>query len=617
MTELETFKKLWLTSKTLDALARKWFENPSEIQSQVIPLLLANEKNIIWQAETWSGKTAAFGLPLIERLNTGKNIQALILVPTRELAIQVAQEISSLQSNFVLRITSIYGWQSYEIQNRALRKGVDILVGTPWRVMDHMNRWTIKLDNISYFILDEADEMLNMGFIDDIKKIFSKTNTSKRVLLFSATMPSAILSVVKKYMWECQLVSVTKPQMTVAQTEQIYFEVNEKDKLEALCRIMDHEQDFYGIVFCKTKANVDFLFNKLHERWYIVQALHGDIAQKQRENILKLFKNKKIKILIATDVAARWIDVNDMTHVINYNLPDDPEKYVHRVGRTGRAGKTWKAISFVTASECRKIVFFQKATKAVIKRTDIPEIKNVIENKQNKLKSKIDDVIQAWSSEKYLKFAQELTKTNESEKVIAALLKMAYQNELNEDNYRTIEKLHSKWWWSYDKWNTRLFITVGRTAWYTAKSLVEYLEKESWVFGKYMDDVRVMDNFSFATVPDAQATTILAAFASKKQDGRSLVSMAKDPISSSDRGSSYSRRRDDWPRWNYSSRDRKPYNKFSKPYGSDRWYSKPSWDRYSKPGSTFKSWWDRYSKPWWYNSPRQPYKGNKPDRFPR
>lgn len=592
MTNLEAFKVLWLTSKTLDALAKKWFETPSEIQSQVIPLLLANEKNIIWQADTWTGKTAAFGIPLIELLTPSKNIQAIILVPTRELAVQVAEEISSLQSGTWLQITSIYGWASYETQNRALKRWVDIVVGTPWRIMDHMDRWSIKLDNLAYFILDEADEMLNMWFLDDIKKIFAKTKKDKRVLLFSATMPNEILSIVKKYMWECQLISAKKAQSDLAQTEQFYLEVNERDKFEALCRVMDNEPDFYWIVFCKTKADVDFLFNKLHERGYMAQALHWDIAQKQRENILKLFKNKKVKILIATDVAARWIDVNDMTHVVNYNFPQDPERYVHRIGRTGRAGKTWKAITFVTGSEYKKLWFFQRATKSDIKKAEMPEIKNVIKNKQTRLKSSIYAMIEAWNLDKYGEFVSELLVDNDANKIIAALLKMAYQNELSEDNYRPIDKAGTRQAYS-SNWSTRLFLAIGKLKWYSPRSLVEYIYQETGVSGRDIDDVRVMEDFSFVTVPSAKAEIIISKFKSQRQDWKSLVSIAKESSTAPSRDS-------------YDNK--KSYGKsYSRDSGSG-WYKGKS--NYGKPSSWY---WDKkyggwyWDKKYWWSSDRKSY----------
>ena len=337
-----SFFEFGLSQQMLDSLEKKGFETPSPIQTQVIPLLLAGQQNIIGQAATGTGKTAAFGIPLLEKLTPANNPQAIILVPTRELAIQVAEEINSLQAEkkHRLSILSIYGGQSYDIQLRALKKGVDIVVGTPGRVIDHLNRRTLKLQEVSYMILDEADEMLNMGFIDDIEEIFQHTNPDKKVLLFSATMPKPILNIAKKYMGEYQLVSVKSQQLTTTQTTQLYFEVREGDKFEALCRIIDIEPDFYGIVFAKTKLDCDFITTKLNERGYQAQGLHGDVQQKQRERILKAFKDKHTRILVATDVAARGIDVNDISHVINYSLPQDTESYVHRVGRTGRAGKT-------------------------------------------------------------------------------------------------------------------------------------------------------------------------------------------------------------------------------------------------------------------------------------
>ena len=438
---LEAFKQLGLSDKTLEALEKKWFETPSPIQLAVIPLLLGNTKNIIGQAQTGTGKTAAFGLPLIEKIKPIGHVQAIILVPTRELAVQVAEEISSLQTTKTLQITPIYGGQSYDIQNRLLKKWTDIVVGTPGRVIDHISRKTLKIEDISYFILDEADEMLNMGFIDDIEDIFKHTNKDKRVLLFSATMPKEILNVARKYMGEYELVSIKKDQLTTPQTEQIYFEVNERDKMEALIRVIDMEEDFYGIVFCKTKMDVDHLTARLNEKWHFVQALHGDVQQKQRENILKLFKAKKTKIIIATDVAARGIDVNDISHVINYSLPQDPESYIHRIGRTGRAGKTGIAITFVTASEFRKLVYFQRATQTTIKKWEIPAITDIIKTKKNKFQQNLNAIVENEGYKSTLEFAQQLLQDKSPEHVVAALIKIAYENEFNEHNYKSLDKV--------------------------------------------------------------------------------------------------------------------------------------------------------------------------------
>lgn len=570
MTEI-MFKDLGLSSRTLEWLEKKWFKVPSPIQAEVIPLLLANKKNIIWQAATGTGKTAAFGVPLIENLKHENHIQALILVPTRELAIQVAEEINSLQYPKNLSIVSIYGWQSYEIQNRALKKGVDIVVGTPGRVMDHLDRRTLKLENIKYFILDEADEMLNMGFIDDIETIFKQTNPEKRILLFSATMPREILGVAKKYMGEYDLVAIKKEQLTTTQTEQFYIQIQERDKLEALCRIMDKEDDFYGIVFCKTKMDVDNVFSKLHEKWYSTQALHWDVQQKQRENILKLFKAKKTKILVATDVAARGIDVNDITHVINFALPQDPESYVHRIGRTGRAGKTGTAITFITPSEYRKFVFFQKATNTEVKKIEIPAIEHVIASKKKKLKNNIEEMLAKGTDEKYLAIAQELLLEKEADHVLAALLKIAYANEFNEEHYNIITKISS----NPTQGKSRIFIALGKNAGYYPKTMVDFIMEETGIPSREIDDVRVLDDFSFITVPEHQSEVVLKALkgtasrakADKWWDNRGSRSSYRGDRGGDrwgDRSSSYrgDRRSDRWGSRSSSYRGDR---------GSDRW----------------------------------------------
>ena len=591
--EKVTFAELGLSIKTLEWLDKKGFKHPSPIQEEVIPLLLANKKNIIGQAATGTGKTAAFGIPMIERFDhrTDGQIQALVLVPTRELAIQVAEEISSLQTKRNLDVVAIYGGQSYEIQNRALKKWVDIVVGTPGRIMDHLDRRTLKLQNISYFILDEADEMLNMGFIDDIETIFKQTNPEKRVLLFSATMPKAILSVAKKYMGDYQLVEVKHNQMTTIQTEQFFIQISERDKMEALCRIMDKEEDFYGIVFCKTKMDVDNVFSRLHEKWYSVQALHGDVQQKQRENILKLFKAKKTKILVATDVAARGIDVNDITHVINFSIPQDPESYVHRIGRTGRAGKTGIAITFITPSELRKFTFFQKVTNASVTRMDVPAVSHVIDAKKKKLKESIDSMLEKGAHQKYIAIAQDLLLDKDPEHVLAAMLKIAYNNEFDADNYNHINKVEASPDRGFDRGDrgdrwprgngwARLFIALGKKAGYHNKALVDYLVEETGMQSREIDDVRVMEDFAFVTVPEAQVAHVL-------QTLKGISSRAKE-----DGNRSGGRSSGGFNRWgdrggrpsggsNYGRRDDKPrsFSGERKPFSNDRPKSFTSNDR--------------------------------------
>ncbi|MDD5016362.1 MAG: DEAD/DEAH box helicase, partial [Atribacterota bacterium] len=343
------FEHLGFSQKVLDAIYKKGFEEPSQIQALTIPVMLRNDTNIMAQAQTGTGKTAAFGLPLIEMINPHeKSVQALIITPTRELAIQVSEEISSFKGDSGIQVIPIYGGQSIDQQLRRLKKGVHIVVGTPGRVIDHIKRKTLNLKDIEYLILDEADEMLNMGFIEDMEEIMKHTNPQKRTFLFSATMPSRIKVLASKYMADYKFITVEKQQLTTNLTEQIYYEVKAADKFEALCRIIDIEEDFYGLVFCRTKNDVDSVAGHLIDRGYDADVIHGDISQAQREKTLDKFKKKKINVLVATDVAARGIDVYNMTHVINYSLPQDPESYVNRIGRTGRAGKQGTAITFIT-----------------------------------------------------------------------------------------------------------------------------------------------------------------------------------------------------------------------------------------------------------------------------
>ena len=470
MTNLEKFRVLWISEKTLKCLEKKWFQTPSPIQEKVIPLLLKWDVNLIWQAATGTWKTAAFGVPLADKIIEHKDYtQAIIMTPTRELAIQVADEIRSFLENKSINVVTVYGWQSYDIQLRELRKWADIIVWTPWRIIDHLNRNRIKLDKIQYMILDEADEMLNMWFIEDIKEILEHTNKNKNTLLFSATMPKEIINVAKKYMWDYEIVSVESSQRTTVQTEQLYFNVQYKDKLEALCRVMDIAPDFFGLVFCKTKIDVDEVTSKLLQKWYSVEWLHWDVAQSQRERIIQKFKSKKIKVLVATDVAARGIDVNDITHVINYCLPQNPESYIHRVWRTGRANKKWIAITFVSPSEAKRLPFFKKATKTDIKLEKIPNIEAVISSKKNQITKQIGGAIENNSYIKQIYLAKELLQNQDAETIIAALLELKYENELCKTKYKDIVDIkeriwgynkywYNKWsyrWWSNNRYNDR------------------------------------------------------------------------------------------------------------------------------------------------------------------
>lgn len=524
MNNLEKFRILGLSENTLNALSKKGFEEPTQIQGEIIPLLLQNKMDIVGRAQTGTGKTAAFGLPLIELIKEGmKTIQALILVPTRELAIQVSEEINSLKGNKRLHIIPIYGGQSIEQQFRSLKRGVDIVVGTPGRILDHIRRKTLRLEDISFLILDEADEMLNMGFIDDVEEVLKHTSPDKRMMLFSATMPDRILSLAKKYMGQYELVVVKKGEITTDLTDQIYFEVSDPDKFEALSRIIDVEKDFYGLIFCRTKIDVDTLVNKLIDRGYDVEGLHGDISQSQREKILDKFKKRRIDVLVATDVAARGIDIDRLTHVINYSLPQDPESYVHRIGRTGRAGKEGTAITFVTPQEYKKLVFIKRFTKTDIRREKLPKIRDVINIKKARIKDKIMDIIKSGNLDEYLKMSKELIEGNKAEDILSAVLKHAFQDELDERSYSEIKNI------SVDrKGKTRLFVAKGKKDGMTPWKLVDFIKNETKIDGKDIEDVGVFDMFSFITVPFEEAEIILETFKRKTKGKRAIVQRAKE-----------------------------------------------------------------------------------------
>lgn len=568
---MEKFKELGLSEATLKALEAKGFEEPSPIQQQTIPLLLEGEVDVIGQAQTGTGKTAAFGLPIIEKVSTaGRNVKALILAPTRELAIQVADELNSLKGRRRINILPIYGGQSIERQISSLRKGIDVVVGTPGRIQDHINRRTLSLDSLEFFVLDEADEMLNMGFVDDIEKILASTNENKRMLFFSATMPDPILKLAKTFMREnFKVVTVKKQQLTTNLTDQIYFELRRHDKFEALCRIVDIEPDFFGVVFCRTKNDVDEVSQRLSERGYEADGLHGDISQHQRERILTRFRKRIIKILVATDVAARGIDIQDLTHVINYSLPQDPESYVHRIGRTGRAGKEGTAITFISPSEYKKLAFIKRIAKADIRKEKPPKVRDIIRAKKNRIVQEVRTIIENEELGELEGVAKGILEDVDPVVAIEALVKYAFQNELNKENYNDIKEgregrfdrrddrgergerggrgergerggrgergergerggFRGNRRDDFNKDNCRLFVALGKKDGMTKKKLVDFIEQETNVSTRLIQQVEVIDAFSFISVPFPEAETILKVFQSKKGRGqKSLIEKAK------------------------------------------------------------------------------------------
>jgi len=521
---MEKFKNLGLSESSIKALQIKGFEEPTEIQEKTIPVLLNTDKDIIAQAQTGTGKTAAFGLIFVEKLlENSNNPQALVLTPTRELAIQVAEEINSLKGSKNLRIIPIYGGQSINLQFKELKKGVDVVIGTPGRIMDHLKQKSLNLLNIKYAVLDEADEMLNMGFIDDIEKILSYTNKDKQMLLFSATIPNRIMGLARNFMKNYELIKTKKDQLTTNLIDQIYFEVHERDKFEALCRIIDTEKEFYGIIFCRTKVNVDSTVKSLNNRGYSAEGLHGDIPQNHRERILDNFKNKKTMLLVATDVAARGIDVNNLTHVINYSLPQDPEAYIHRIGRTGRAGNEGIAITFLTPEEYKRLSYIKKVAKAEIRKEKLPDIEKIISIKKDRIKNEIQNIINNESLDYYKNMLNDILGDMDKETAIAALLKYFYSDELDINNYNDIkEPKQIKKNTIIQGGKTRLFITIGKKDNITPKKLIYLIKEKTGIGSQLIQNIDIFDNYSFITVPFKEAEMILEAFI-KRESGKKIV----------------------------------------------------------------------------------------------
>ena len=519
---MTTFEDLGLSEATLKALKTKGFEEPTPIQIQTIPILLSGDKDIVGQAQTGTGKTAAFGLPIIEKMEgRTKDVKAIILTPTRELAIQVAEEINSLKGKKSISIIPIYGGQSIDMQLRSLKKGVDIVVGTPGRVLDHIRRRTLKLDNISWFILDEADEMLNMGFIDEVKDILANTPEDKRTLLFSATMPAAILGIAKRYMRDYEVIRVANQQLTVTSTSQIYFEVAQRDKFEALCRIIDIEEEFYGLVFTRTKVDADRISNQLMDRGYDADALHGDLSQGQREKILNKFKKKNITILAATDVAARGIDVQNLTHVINFALPQDAESYVHRIGRTGRAGKEGTAITFITPEEYRKLQYIKKSTKTDILKAHLPTVSDVISIKKQRIQYDLEHIINSDSQPAFIAMASDLLKGKKPEQILGAILQYSFQEELDEKNYVEIADAVVNL-----KGKTRLFVAQGKMDGLTPKKLIDIIKEKCNISSEKINQIQILEKFSFVNLPFNEAEILLEHFKKQKKGRYPLITKA-------------------------------------------------------------------------------------------
>ena len=420
---MTNFSELNISASTLKSVKRMGFEEATPIQEGTIKFGLEG-RDIIGQAQTGTGKTAAFGIPLIEKIDPKiTTIQGLIIAPTRELAIQVSEEIYRIGQDKRVKILSVYGGQEIGRQIRALKNNPHIIVGTPGRILDHINRRTLKLDNVQTLILDEADEMLNMGFIEDINTIMESCPAERQTLLFSATMPRPIQKIAEKFMKNPEIVKIQSKEMTVENIEQFYVKSHEREKFDILSRVINVHQPELAIIFGRTKRRVDELAHALSIRGYIAEGIHGDLSQSKRMSVLKQFKENKIDILVATDVAARGLDITGVTHVYNYDIPQDPESYVHRIGRTGRAGKSGVAVTFVTPREMGYLRIVEETTKKRMSPLRPPSSDEALVGQQRLAVESLAEMVDKNNIGDYRSFATELLEKYEAIDVVAAALK--------------------------------------------------------------------------------------------------------------------------------------------------------------------------------------------------
>lgn len=548
--ETVKFEELELDGRILRAVTEMGFEAASPIQAQAIPLQMQG-LDIIGQAQTGTGKTAAFGIPLLQKVDPkSRKLQAIALCPTRELAIQVAEEVRRLAKYMHgVKVLPIYGGQDIVKQIRSLKDGVQIIIGTPGRVMDHMRRKTIKFDNVHTVILDEADEMLNMGFLEDMETILSELPEERQTLMFSATMPPAIAAIAKNFQKDPEIVRMVKKELTVPKVTQYYYEVKPRNKVETMCRLLDMYAPKLSIVFCNTKRQVDELVQTLQGRGYFAEGLHGDLKQIQRDRVMNSFRNGRTDILVATDVAARGIDVDDVEAVFNYDVPQDEEYYVHRIGRTGRAGREGKAFSFVVGKEVYKLRDIQRYCKTKILPQPIPSLNDVTAIKAEKILDSVDEVMSGDLSEVIdIVERRVMAEDYTSMDLAAALLKMMMGEE-NEDiqeerrPLRSLDDLNDFSGRSGDRNGrnggrtsrggsrgsrggednmARLFINVGKNQAVRPGDILGAIAGESGMPGNMVGSIDMFDKYTFVEVPREQADAVLEAMKNVRIKGKSI-----------------------------------------------------------------------------------------------
>ena len=503
------FSEMGLDPDILKAISGMGFEEPTPIQMQTIPVLLTG-KDLMGQAQTGTGKTAAFGIPIIERIDKKDPlVQAIILAPTRELAIQVAEEMNKLGRFKGVQSVPIYGGTSIERQIKALRRGVNVVVGTPGRVLDHIERKTLILKGVKFAVLDEADEMLDMGFIDDITRILKETPETRQTLLFSATLPDGVLKISKRYMKNPEKIRIQTSTLTAPKINQIFYEVRASGKLEALSRLIDNDAEGRFLVFCHTKREADDVSSNLKTRGYEADAMHGDFSQSQRESVLRKFKDGRVDVLVATDVAARGLDISDISHVVNFSMPQNPESYVHRIGRTGRAGKEGVAITFVTPREDKQLRLIRAVSKATITRGKLPTKEDVMEGRFVSLKNKIDEFIDDKKFDAFLKLAERLTADINPVHAVASLLKFQLEGVYDAAAAPSGEVSLNDTGASAGK--VRLFITIGKEQGVKPSDIVGAITEKTGLNKTDIGDVAIFESFTFVEVPRESAERVIEA----------------------------------------------------------------------------------------------------------
>lgn len=526
------FKDLNLSEEIQKAIADMGFEEATPIQAQTIPQILKGF-DVIGQAQTGTGKTCAFGIPAIEMIDTDSEaVQVLILSPTRELAIQISEELRAVSKyKEGIRILPIYGGQPIDRQITALKKRPQIIIGTPGRIMDHIRRRTLKLADIKLVILDEADEMLNMGFREDIDAILEKVPEEKQTILFSATMPKEILDLSSKYLKNPLHIKASHKQLTVPSIEQFYLEVSPSSKLEILSRLIDANNIGLSLVFCNTKKQVDELASSLQSRGYSAEALHGDMKQEQRNKVMSKFRKGLIDILIATDVAARGIDVDNVEAVFNYDLPSDVEYYVHRIGRTGRAGKAGKAYTFVVGREIHKLKEIQKYTKSTIHLIKPPTLMDVQETKIELIMNKVKDALLEGSFSRYVSYIEKVLEDLNSKdldsnyfttlEIAAGLLKIIFDKN-NDQNADVVEDIIDDTAVTKEGM-VRLFINVGKNNKIQPKHIIESIASSTSLPGKLIGAIDIYDKFTFVEVPKEYSAEVMEAMKNYTLKGKKIV----------------------------------------------------------------------------------------------